>query len=131
MEWPDILFPSLIVCGLFGVILVVGIGCSYLGLVWLNRRATKCPECGRVGAGELVESQVVDTKVYTDWKGAGGIFARGSGWRKPARVVERTYEDRLECKYCGHQWVVTAQQRESAARHRALHESKPPRAGKL
>ena len=40
--------PLLLVCGLFALILAVGIGCSYVWLVWLGKEATRCPKCGKV-----------------------------------------------------------------------------------
>jgi hypothetical protein len=44
MDWANAVFPSLIVCGLFGIMLAVGIGFSYLWLVWLNKPVGEnCP----------------------------------------------------------------------------------------
>ncbi len=44
MDWANTVFPSLIVCGLFGIMLAVGIGFSYLWLVWLNKPVDEnCP----------------------------------------------------------------------------------------
>ena len=105
MDWLDVFFPSLIVCGIFAIMLAVAIGCSYLWLVWLGKRATKCPECGKMGAGELVESEVIDSKSHLDWKGRSGTSQQAS----PLRVTEETYEDHFECRYCGHRWMKTAQ----------------------
>ncbi len=115
MEWPDVLYPSLIICGLFGVILLVGIGFSYLWLVWLNKEATKCPECGKRGAGELVESKVIRSRVYTEWRNTWSIFGRDSSRRQPIQVTEKTYEDHFECKYCGYRWTKTAQEKQTGA----------------
>ena len=102
-------YPVLLVCGLFSTILVVGIGFSYLWLVWLEKEATKCPECGKKGAGELVESDVIHSYVHTEWRDA-SIFSRDRGQRQLIQVTEKTYEDHFKCEHCGHQWVKTAQE---------------------
>jgi ribosomal protein L37AE/L43A len=106
MGWSDILVPSSVICGLFGVMLVVGIGFSYLWLVRLNKEATKCPECGKRGAGELVESKVIDSKAHWEWRRHISIFRQDV---RRVQVTEETYEDHYECQYCGHQWTKTAQ----------------------
>lgn len=106
MNWADIVFPSAIVCGLFGIILAVGVGFSYLWLVWLNKQATKCPECGKPGAGELVEGKLIDSRSHWERKTQGNIFHRDES---PVQVTKETYEDHFECQYCGHQWTRTAQ----------------------
>jgi len=116
MNWLNILFLSSIVCVLFIVMLAVGIGCSYLWLVWLNKRATKCPECDKTGAGELVESKVIHSRVYTEWKDKQSIFSRDPSRRQLIQVTEKTYEDHFECKYCGHRWTKTAQERKRTPR---------------
>ena len=72
----DIVYPTLLVCGFFGIILLVGIGFTYLWLLWLNAAALKCPECGRRGAGELEESEVITRRSYTEWKEGSNILGR-------------------------------------------------------
>lgn len=111
MGWYDVLFPALVVCGSFGIIFLVGIVFSYLWLVWLDKEATKCPECGKRGAGELVESEMIHSRVSTEWRDTHGIFGRGASRRQLIQVTEETYEDHFECKYCGHQWTKTTQGR--------------------
>ena len=91
--------------------LVVGIGFSYLWLVRLIKETTKCPECGKREAGELVESKVVDSRVYTEWRDTWSIFNRDPRRRRPIQVTEKTYEDHFKCEYCGHQWTRIAQER--------------------
>ncbi|MGD1994972.1 MAG: hypothetical protein PVI59_17395 [Anaerolineae bacterium] len=116
MGWLDVLFPSLLICGLFGVILLVGIGFSYLGLVWLHKEMTKCPECSRRGAGELVEREVVASEVNTEWKDRRGIFGRDRDRRQLVQVTEETYEEHFECQYCGHCWTRTTQETQRDSR---------------
>ena len=106
MNWADVVFPSLIMCGLFAIILVVGIGSSYFWLTWLNKRATKCPECGKTGAGELVESKLIESTSRLERKTRSGAFLQNA---KSVRVTEETCEDHFECRYCGHRWIRTAQ----------------------
>jgi len=109
-------FPVLLLCGLFGIIILVGIGFSYLWLVWLGKEATKCPKCGERGAGELVESKVIHSRVYTEWKDTPRVFSRDPRRRRPIQVTEKTYEDHFKCKYCGHQWTTTARGKERSPR---------------
>jgi DNA-directed RNA polymerase subunit RPC12/RpoP len=112
----NFVFPVLLLCGFFGIILLVGIGSTYLWLVWLDKEATKCPECGEKGAGELVETEVIQSRVYTEWKDAWGIFGRDPSRRQLMQVTEKTYEDHFECEYCGHQWTTTARERKQSPR---------------
>lgn len=109
----EILFPTLLVLIFFGLIILTGIVFSYLWLRWLNAEITKCPECGRRGGGELVESKVIASKAYTEWKEAQRLFGQFAN-RKQIRVTEKTYEDHFECQNCGHQWTQTAQERKQS-----------------
>lgn len=121
MGWSEVLFPSLVVCGFLGTILVVGIGASYLWLVWLNKQTTTCPKCGKKGAGRLVESKVIDAKTHLE--GAAGLPS-DEEWRthtsglhqdaKAVRIIEETYEDHFECQHCGYRWTREAQWTRSA-----------------
>jgi len=109
----EILFPTLLVLIFFGIIVLTGIVFSYLWLRWLHAEATKCPECGRRGGGELVESDVTASKTYTEWKEAQRLFGQYAN-RQRIRVTEKTYEDQFECQHCGHQWTQTAQERKQS-----------------
>ncbi len=115
MEWANYVYPVLSICGLFGVILALGIGFFYLWLLYLGKKASKCPECDRKGAGELLESEVIHSKVYTEWRDASG-FRKGSGERQQIQVTEKMYEDHFKCEHCGHEWTTTAQEIERAPR---------------
>jgi predicted RNA-binding Zn-ribbon protein involved in translation (DUF1610 family) len=105
MGWADILYPLVLTGGICGIVLLVSIGFAYLGLVWMNRRATKCPECGKVGAGELVESELINSMVRTEMRTHLGLFRRETS---PVQVTEETYEDHFECQHCGHRWTKIA-----------------------
>ncbi len=63
MEWINYVYPILSICGLFGIILALGIGFAYLWLLYLGKKASKCPECERKGAGKLLESEVIHSKI--------------------------------------------------------------------
>ncbi len=110
----DVFFPLMLVCGFFGIIILVGIVFSYLWLRWLNAQMTKCPECGRKGAGELVNTDVINAKSYTVWKDARNVLGWDASRRRRVRVTENTYEDSFRCQFCGHQWVMTAQEKKES-----------------
>jgi transcription elongation factor Elf1 len=116
MEWLDVLYPFLMMCGFSGLMLLVGIGSSYLWLVWWGKEATKCPECGKRGAGELVESKVTRSRVYTEWRDRWGIFGRDASKRQLIQVTEKTYEDHFKCEHCGYRWTKTAHEKKHTPR---------------
>ncbi len=99
MDIGAFLYPSLLICLLFGVILAVGIGFSYLWLVILHKQMSKCPQCKRKGGGDIVASEVISSQNHMDYKR-----------NPPARVTVKTLEDHYECQHCGHQWTRTAQE---------------------
>jgi len=105
------LLPLLLVCGLFALILAVGIGCSYLWLVWLGKEATKCPKCGQRGAGELRESEVIESRSYTEWERRLRVLGGDADQRRRVQVTEQTFEDHFECERCKHRWTTTARQK--------------------
>lgn len=104
--WPDVFYPSLLICAPLIVIFLVTVGVCYLWLTWWSKRATRCPECGKKGAGELTESQLINSTVRTEQRTHYGLFRQE---QRPTQVKEETYEDHFRCQYCGHQWVKTAQ----------------------
>ncbi len=106
MWWAEVLYPSLLICVSFGALLLVAVGSSYVWLVWLGKRATKCPECGKSGAGELVESTVTDLRARTEWRTRIGLFRQDVS---PTQVLEETCEDHFKCCHCGHEWTKTTQ----------------------
>ena len=99
MDIGAVFYPLLLVCALLGVMLLVGIGFSYLWLRVLGARFNTCPNCHKQDAGRIVESVVLDSQSRME-------FRR----HPPSRVTERTLEDRWECQYCGHQWTKTAKE---------------------
>ena len=110
----DLIYPIGMICGMFGIFILAQIVITYIWLRWLSAKATRCPECGRKGAGELVDSNEIDSKAYIQWKDVRNIFGRDSGKRQRIRVSEKTYEDHFECRYCGHQWMTTAQEKKKS-----------------
>lgn len=106
MGWLDIFYPSLLICGMVGIVFLVSVVSSYLWLTWVNKQATKCPECGKTGAGELIESKEINSRIRTEWRTRKSLFRQDT---RPIRVKEETHEDHYKCQYCGHQWIKTAQ----------------------
>ena len=99
MDLGAILYPSLLVCGLFGLMMAVGLGFSYLWLVMIHKQLSRCPECQRRGGGEIVETKVLAVQNHMDFKRY-----------PPARVTVKTLEDHYKCQYCGHVWTQTGQE---------------------
>lgn len=107
----DIFFPILLVCGFFGVLILFGILMSYVSLRWLHSEMTKCPECGRRGAGEFLDSEVVDSKTYIERGSATTRFFGDAG--KQVRITEQTYAEHYRCEHCGHEWTRSAQEKKT------------------
>lgn len=107
----DLIYPLGLICGMLGIFILAQIVISYIWLRWLGAKVTTCPECGRKRAGELVESNEIENKSYIQWKDARDFFGRGSSKRQRIQISEKTYEDHFECRYCGHQWTTTAQEK--------------------
>jgi hypothetical protein len=96
MDIRAILYPSALICLLFGVIILVGIGFSYLWLAAMHQQLSKCPHCQRRGAGDLTETVVISSENHMDYKRY-----------PPTRVTVKTLEDHYKCQHCGHQWTRT------------------------
>jgi hypothetical protein len=107
----DIIFPVLLVCGFFGVILLMGIVGSYFWLRWIHAQMTTCPACERKDAGEFVDSQTLESKASVEWSGEQKRFGQILGNPQRIRVVEKTIEDHFKCQFCGHEWTTTAREK--------------------
>lgn len=107
----DIFFPVLLVCGFFGVILLTGIVGSYFWLRWIHSQMTACPACGRKDAGEIADSKTLESKTSVEWSGERKRLGQIFGHPQRIRVVEKTVEDRFECRFCGHEWTTTAREK--------------------
>lgn len=94
-----ILYPALLICAFFGVIILVGVGFSYWGLIIFDKQMRRCPDCGKRGGGDVVASEVIASRNYMDFKR-----------QTPVRVTVKTYEEHYECQHCGHKWTRTAQE---------------------
>jgi len=110
----DFVYPLGVICGLFGVFILAQIVIAYIWLRWLNAKATTCPECGHKGAGELLDSDVIDSTEYVQWRDVRSFFGRRAGKRRRVEVSDKTYEDHFECRYCGHRWTSTTQERKES-----------------
>jgi hypothetical protein len=100
-------YPVLLVCGLVGLMLLVGVVASYLWLVALDAQGRKCPNCGKRAAGKHLSSEIMDTTSHTTW-----TRPRAFGLSRPRllEVTEKNYEDQYECRYCGHKWTKTGKE---------------------
>ncbi len=112
MDFGAVFYPLLLVCALFGVILVVGIGFSYLWLLALDALARTCPQCRKRGAGNVTASEVVDSRSFITWSQSRSLSGSRTGRPRQVRVTEKSYEDHYECRHCGHQWTKTAKETE-------------------
>ena len=107
----NIVFPVLLLCGFFLLILLMGIAGSYVWLRWIHAQMTKCPACGRKDAGELVDSVTVASKTSTEWSKERKGFGQILGQPQRLRVVEKEVEDRFTCGFCGHEWTATSHEK--------------------
>jgi hypothetical protein len=99
MDFGAIFYPTFLVCFLFGIILATGIGFSYLWLVMFDKQARKCPDCHKLGGGDITASELIASKQYMDFKR-----------QPPVQVTEKTYEDHYQCQHCGHTWTKIGQE---------------------
>jgi hypothetical protein len=104
--WPDIFYPSLLICAPLLAVFLATVGVSYLWLRWVSNQATKCPECGKQGAGELIESKLLSSTTRTERRTRYGLFRQEE---RPTQVKDETYEDHFRCQSCKHEWIKTAQ----------------------
>ena len=108
----DVLYPLLIICALFGVFMLVAVGSSYFLLRWYQAEMTRCPQCRRRGAGELMESEEVGSKAYIRPKNVRTLLDRLTRAPQRVRVTEKTYDDHYRCRRCGHEWTAQGKERE-------------------
>ncbi len=99
MDVAAMIYPTLLTCGLFAIILGVGIACSYVWLIFLDRQFRKCPHCQAKGTGYIIEREVLRTQNHMDYKPT-----------SPVRVTVKTIEDRYQCENCRHRWTKTVEE---------------------
>ena len=107
----DIIFPVLLLCGFFGLVLLMGIVGSYFWLRWVHAQMTTCPACGRKNGGEFVDSVTLESKSSVEWSKERKRFGQILGNPQRIRVVEKTIEDQFKCQFCGHEWTTTAHEK--------------------
>ena len=112
MNINEVLFPTLLVCGFLGIMILVGVVFSYIWLVYLDRRFRRCPQCGKSGSGNLVATEVLDSRSRIEWRNAGRFMEKGVDRRQQLRVTEQVHEDTFECEQCGHRWTQTITEKE-------------------
>jgi transcription elongation factor Elf1 len=101
MDFLEILFPILPMCGLLLLVLFIGVAVNYFWLKFMYRRILACPECNAKGAGEVIDTQEVILSNKVDYK-----------LRKPVRIKETKITDHYQCKVCGHSWTRSFTQKE-------------------
>ncbi len=111
MDFVTALYPTMLICGFFLIIIVVGVGFSYLWLVIMDKRLRACPNCKKPGGGQVIESEIVNSRSYSQWSDGHGLFRN----RRFLRITEKTYEDEYRCDQCGHHWIRTAVETERKA----------------
>jgi len=94
-----IIYPVLLICAFFGIIVLAGVGCAYWALIIFDKRMRKCPHCHKIGGGDVTESAMIGSKNYMDFK-----------HQPPIRVTVKTYEEHYRCQHCGHTWIKTAEE---------------------
>jgi hypothetical protein len=94
MEFLNVIFPILPMCGLLILILLLGIVLNYFWLKYMLRNIRVCPECKTKGTSELKETDEIILSNSVDRRG-----------RKPVRIKETKFIDHYECSACGHSWV--------------------------
>src|SRR5262249_20229108 len=94
-----------------------------VGGVFMTGSDTACPECEKFWARkpcgrELINEKLVYKTVMrtTEWHSggysgswAGGPLHSGKTWgetkrKERVKVLQQTFRNRYECKYCGHRW---------------------------
>jgi DNA-directed RNA polymerase subunit RPC12/RpoP len=104
-------FPLLLVCGVFGAFILLGIGISYVSLRWFYAEMAKCPECGRRGAGEFLDAEVVDSNSRIETKNTS--MRRGGTPAQRVRITETTHNEHYRCEFCGHEWEKITHERKT------------------
>ncbi|MFQ5615057.1 MAG: hypothetical protein ACE5GO_01135, partial [Anaerolineales bacterium] len=91
MDYLATIFPSLLICGFIGLVILIGIAASMVWFRYVDGYLRACPECHRRGAGYIVETETVSSHSHTDYKG-----------RNPVRITEEHIIDHYQCEHCDH-----------------------------
>lgn len=94
MDFLDVTFTILPMCGLLILVLLMGIVLNYFWLKLMLRNIRACPECGAKSAGEIMDTQEIILSNHVDHKG-----------RKPVRIKETKIIDNYKCTVCEHTWT--------------------------
>ena len=98
MNLDAIFYPGLLMCGFMILALLAIFGSILYWMRHADAQYRKCPECGQLGAGYIVNSELVDSQSHIDHK----------SWRRKKIIVENI-EDQYECEHCKHNWTVDFQ----------------------
>ncbi len=98
MDLTPIILPLVLVCGLFGIVMAVGVVGS--AFWYIDRDLRACAECGSKGTGYIVDTDTISSQTHMDYKG-----------QTPMRVTEKHLIDHYECEECGHKWEHALKQK--------------------
>lgn len=93
MKALDFIIPLLPVCGLFILVLLLGIGINILWLRSIYRKIWTCPNCGAKEGGEIIDTQKIVLSNHMDYRS-----------RKAVRIKETKTIDTYQCGTCQHTW---------------------------
>ena len=97
-DFINILYPTLLICGLVTAIILISV---VLTVLFLDRHLRACPECHRRGTGYIVDTETLESNTHIDYRGG-----------QAARVTKEHLVDHYECEHCGHQWTRTIRRTE-------------------
>ena len=95
MDINAIFYPSLLICGLLGIALLVILGSTIYWMRHADGEYRQCPECGKQGTGYIVDTNLLDSQSHVDHKSGSGKL-----------IILETFEDRYQCEECNHEWTA-------------------------
>ena len=105
----------LLICGTLVVLVAVASISSYVLLRYADSVARKCPVCERKGGGEVVESELIESRTYLDSAGTQSLPRKFRDRARPIKVEESKYKVDYKCKYCEHEWTDFATDKEQVS----------------
>ena len=94
MDTIGLLYLSLMICGMFVIMLVISLAASSIWLRSVEGNLRQCPNCKKKGAGEIEEVDVLESETHMDFK---GVY--------PTRKTMERLLDHYQCTHCGHEWT--------------------------
>jgi hypothetical protein len=110
MDIGGIVYPLFLVCVIFGIMMLIAIGSSYLWLVVLDAEGRMCPNCRRKKAGNLTTTEIIDSTSYRKWMRTREFGSAGTRKLRLVEITEKNYQDYYECQYCEHKWIKSGKE---------------------